>query len=138
MGRLVQIYESVYALSTGKAIPESLIINDARILLKDLQERSKAFPDEYKQPKYAGIFPAGLWQSIESGRELESVPEFTINREGEVINAHILKYSHSEFANEALRIVKSMPKAVPAMSEGSPVACNYVLYIPFRPTLARH
>ena len=132
MGRLVQIYESVYALSTGKAIPESLIINDARILLKDLQERSKAFPDEYKQPKYAGIFPAGLWQSIESGRELESVPEFpdytpesyaakhliypptllakaakgyalcqfTINREGEVINAHILKYSHSEFANE--------------------------------------
>ena len=163
MGRLVQIYESVYALSTGKAIPESLIINDARILLKDLQERSKAFPDEYKQPKYAGIFPAGLWQSIESGRELESVPEFpdytpesyaakhliypptllakaakgyalcqfTINREGEVINAHILKYSHSEFANEALRIVKSMPKAVPAMSEGSPVACNYVLRIRF-------
>ena len=47
MGRLVQIYESIYALSTGKAIPESLIINDARILLKDLQERSKAFPDEY-------------------------------------------------------------------------------------------
>lgn len=169
MGRLVQIYESVYALSTGKAIPESLITNDAQTLLKDLQERNKAFPDEYKQPKYAGIFPTGLWQSIEPGRELESVPEFpdytpesyaakhlvyppalltkatkgyalcqfTVNREGEIVNAHILKYSHSEFANEALRIVKSISKATPAMSEGSPVACNYVLYIPFRPTLAR-
>ncbi|WP_462431956.1 energy transducer TonB, partial [Bacteroides nordii] len=93
---------------------------------------------DYTPESYAAkhlIYPPTLLAKAAKGYAL---CQFTINREGEVINAHILKYSHSEFANEALRIVKSMPKAVPAMSEGSPVACNYVLYIPFRPTLARH
>lgn len=169
MGRLVQICESAYALSIGKEVSESLILQDAQTLLRDLRKREKEFPDEYKQPKYAGIFPAGVWQSIETGRELEAIPlfpdftpesyaaehmvypeellakevkgyvlcEFTVNREGEVTNAHILKYSRPEFAEETLKVVKSMPKGTPAMSEGSPVACNYILYIPFRPKLAK-
>ena len=130
MGRLVQICESAYALSTGKEVPESMIIKDTQTLLKDLRDRNKAFPDEYKQPKYSGIFPAGLWQSIESGKELEAIPQFpegtpetyaakhmtyppslleksikgyalcqfTVSREGNVTNAHILQYSHPEFA----------------------------------------
>ena len=169
MGRLVQICESAYALSTGKEVPESMIIKDTQTLLKELRDRNKAFPDEYKQPKYSGIFPAGLWQSIESGKELEAIPQFpegtpetyaakhmtyppslleksikgyalcqfTVSREGNVTNAHILQYSHPEFAEEALRIVKGMPKYLPAMSESRPVACNYVLYIPFRPSAAQ-
>lgn len=169
MGRLVQICESAYALSIGKEVSESLIAKDAQVLLKELRSREKEFPDECKQPKYAGIFPVGLWQSIEAGRELEAVPQFpdftpesyaaehvvypaellakgvkgyalcqfTVNKEGDVVNAHILKHSHPEFMEEALRVVKSMPKGEPAMSEGSPVACNYVLYIPFRPGLAK-
>lgn len=169
MGRLVQIFESAYALSIGKEVSESLILQDAQTLLKELRKREKEFPDEYKQPKYAGIFPAGVWQSIETNRELEAIPlfpdftpesyaaehivypeellakevkgyvlcEFTVNREGKVTNAHILKYSRPEFAEETLKVVKSMPKGTPAMSEGSPVACNYILYIPFRPNLAK-
>ena len=48
MGRLVQICESAYALSTGKEVPESMIIKDTQTLLKDLRDRNKAFPDEYK------------------------------------------------------------------------------------------
>lgn len=169
MGRLVQICESVYSLSTGKAIPENLIMKDVQSLLKDLQVRNKKFPNEYKQPKYAGIFPTGLWQSIESGRELETVPQFpdftpesyaaehavyphallskatkgyalcqfTVSKEGEITNVHILKYSHPEFAEEALNTVKNMPKGIPATSEGKPVACKYILYIPFRPKLTK-
>lgn len=169
MGRLVQIFESAYALSIGKEVSESLIVQDAQALMKDLRKREKEFPDEYKQPKYAGIFPASVWQSIETGRELEAIPqfpdftpesyaaehtvypaellakavkgyalcEFTVNREGEVTNAHILKYSRPEFAEETLKVVKSMPKGTPAMSECSPVACNYILYIPFRPKSAK-
>ena len=63
--------------------------------------------------------------------------QFTVSREGNVTNAHILQYSHPKFAEEALRIVKGMPKYLPAMSESRPVACNYVLYIPFRPSVAQ-
>ena len=170
MGRLVQICESAYALSTGKEVPESMIIKDTQTLLKDLRDRSKAFPDEYKQPKYSGIFLTGLWQSIEPGKELEAIPQFpdgtpetyaakhityppslleksikgyalcqfTVSREGNVTNVHILKYSHPEFAEETLKIVKGMPKYQPAMSENQPVACNYVLYIPFRPSAGKN
>ena len=46
---------------------------------------------------------------------------------------HIVRSTHPEFAEEALRIVKGMPKWAPALVEGKPTDSNYTLYIPFRP-----
>ena len=52
-----------------------------------------------------------------------------------ILRPHILKATHSEFAEEALRIVKGMPKWSPALAGGKPTDSNYTLYIPFRPKL---
>ena len=165
MGRLVAIFESAYSLSLKKGLSEEDIINNARRLIKSLEDRSKAHPDQYKKPRYAGNFQTGVWKSCEPGKELEIQPElpdstledyamsnliyppkllakaakgyalceFTVNREGKVVNPHILKCSYREFGEEALRIVNSLPQFVPGMSGGVPVDCNYVLYIPCRP-----
>lgn len=61
--------------------------------------------------------------------------EFTIDKEGSILRPHILKSTLPEFAEEALRIVKGMPKWTPAFMGGKAVECSYTLYIPFRPHL---
>lgn len=165
MERLVQVCESAYLLSTGKQIAESAICSEAAALIKDLRNRAKATPDEFKQPKYAGLFQTGVQVGRGNQQEIEEEPrfpeiqpeayavsrltypatlletsvkgyalcQFTINKEGKVVDPLILKYSHPEFAKEALKIVKGMPQWVPAMIDNKPVECTYVLYVPFRP-----
>lgn len=76
------------------------------------------------------IYPAGLLEKKVSGYAL---CEFTIDKEGVILRPHILRSTHAEFAEEALRIVKGMPNWSPALVGGKPSDSNYTLYIPFRP-----
>ena len=76
------------------------------------------------------IYPASLLEKNVSGYVL---CEFTIDKEGVILRPHILRSTHPEFAEEALRIVKGMPKWSPAFVGGKPSDSNYTLYIPFRP-----
>ncbi|WP_303011511.1 energy transducer TonB [uncultured Bacteroides sp.] len=87
-------------------------------------------PEEYVAGQMA--YPAELLAENVSGYVL---CEFTIDKEGVILRPHILKSTHPEFAEEALRIVKGMPKWVPAFAGGKPTDSNYTLYIPFRPHL---
>lgn len=76
------------------------------------------------------IYPADLLEKKVSGYAL---CEFTIDKEGVILRPHILRSTHAEFAEEALRIVKGMPNWSPALVGGKPSDSNYTLYIPFRP-----
>ena len=61
------------------------------------------------------IYPAELLKDNVSGYAL---CEFTIDKEGVILRPHILKSTHPEFAEEALRIVKEMPNWTPALVGG--------------------
>lgn len=76
------------------------------------------------------IYPADLLEKKVPGYAL---CEFTIDKEGVILRPHILRSTHAEFAEEALRIVKGMPNWSPALVGGKPSDSNYTLYIPFRP-----
>ena len=89
-------------------------------------------PEEYIANEM--VYPAGLLEKNVSGYAL---CEFTIDKEGVILRPHILRSTHPEFAEEALRIVKGMPKWSPALAGGKPADSNYTLYIPFRPQLYR-
>ena len=78
------------------------------------------------------VYPAELLKNNVSGY---SLCEFTIDKEGVILRPHILKSTHPEFAEEALRIVKEMPKWTPALVGGKAVESDYTLYVPFRPQL---
>ena len=78
---------------------------------------------------------AGLLETNVSGYAL---CEFTIDKEGVILRPHILRSTHPEFAEEALRIVKGMPKWSPALVGGKPADSNYTLYVPFRLQLYRN
>ena len=170
MERLVQICQSAYILSMGGNLSEKALANEASALLKELQERTKEYPDAYKKPMYVGVYSIGLQQKGLAGKQrIDELPhfskgtveeyiaaqmvypaalltknssgyalcEFTIDKEGTILRPHILKSSAPEFAEEALRIVKGMPKWTPALTGGKAIECDYTLYIPFRPQLYR-
>ena len=90
-------------------------------------------PEEYIASEM--VYPSGLLEKNVSGYAL---CEFTIDKEGVILRPHILRSTHPEFAEEALRIVKGMPKWSPALVGGKPADSNYTLYDPFRPQLYRN
>lgn len=65
------------------------------------------------------------------------VCEFTIDEVGHVVRPRILKSSHPDFAEEVLRVVNGMPEWIPALKGDAPLACDYTIYIPFRPQTYR-
>ena len=100
--------------------------------ISEVAHFAEGTPEEYVASVME--YPVGLLAKNVSGFAL---CEFTIDKEGVILRPHILKSTHSEFAEEALRIVKGMPKWVPAIAEGKTADSNYTLYIPFRPQLYR-
>ena len=98
--------------------------------IEELAHLSGTTPEEYIADQM--VYPENLLAKNISGYAL---CEFTIDKEGVILRPHILKATHSEFAEEALRIVKGMPKWSPALAGGKPTDSNYTLYIPFRPKL---
>jgi len=164
MERLVLVCQSAYLLSIGESISEDALANEADVLLKELQKRTKEQPNAHKRPIYVGIYELGPQLVTNSGKLVGVTPkfssgtpeeyveaemiypegllakniegyvlcEFTIDKTGVVLRPHILKSTHSGFAEEVLRIVKGMPNWIPATTENKAVETNYTLYVPFR------
>lgn len=80
MGRLVLICESAYLLSTGGNISEKALKEEATILLTELRERVKKYPNAYKQPIYVGIYDVGHKQYALSGKLIEKEPRLQTTR----------------------------------------------------------
>ncbi|WP_125042982.1 energy transducer TonB [Bacteroides faecalis] len=164
MERLVLVCQSAYLLTIGESISEDALANEADVLLKELQKRTKEQPNAHKRPIYVGIYEVGPQLVTNSGKLVGVTPkfssgtpeeyveaemiypesllakniegyvlcEFTIDKTGVVLRPHILKSTHSGFAEEVLRIVKGMPNWIPATTENKAVETNYTLYVPFR------
>ena len=115
------IYVGIYQVG-----PRSRALSGKRI------EELAHFPDMTPEEYIAGqmVYPVDLLEKNIPGFAL---CEFTIDKEGVILRPHIVRSTHPEFAEEALRIVKGMPKWAPALVEGKPTDSNYTLYIPFRP-----
>lgn len=99
-------------------------------LIEELPHLADVTPEEYVDSLM--IYPAELLAENISGYAL---CEFTIDKTGLILHPHILRSTHPEFAEEALRIVKGMPKWVPALVGGKAVESSYTLYVPFRPQI---
>ena len=101
--------------------------------VEEMAQAVDCTPEEYIASEM--FYPSGLLEKNVSGYAL---CEFTIDKEGVILRPHILRSTHPEFAEEALRIVKGMPKWSPALVGGKPADSNYTLYVPFRPQLYRN
>lgn len=57
---------------------------------------------------------------------------FVISEEGEVTNISVLKSVHSLLDNEAVRVVRMMPKWEPGRMNGKPVKVSYIVPVTFQ------
>lgn len=57
---------------------------------------------------------------------------FVVEKDGSVTNVNVLRGVCEELDNEAVRVVKAMPRWTPGMNEGKPVRVQYMLPIVFK------
>ncbi len=57
---------------------------------------------------------------------------FVIGENGEIKDVVVLKGEHESLNNEAIRIIKKLPKCTPAQKDGVPVSVKYTVPINFR------
>jgi protein TonB len=58
--------------------------------------------------------------------------QFTVNKDGSIVDTEIFKGVHPSLDEEALKVVKSMPKWTPGMQKGKTVRVRYTMPIMFR------
>ena len=71
-------------------------------------------------------------EAEKAGEQGKAVIKFTVNKDGSISNATIIKSVSPSIDKEALRVVTSMPKWKPAENGGKKVACWYTLPVSFR------
>ena len=57
---------------------------------------------------------------------------FVVEKDGSVTNVNVLRGVCEELDNEAVRVVKAMPRWTPGMNEGKPVRVQYTLPVVFK------
>lgn len=77
MERLVLVCQSAYLLSIGENISEDTLANEADVLLKELQKRTKEQPDAHNRPIYVGIYKVGPQLTTNSGKPVEELPKLS-------------------------------------------------------------
>ena len=97
----------------------------------------------------ASPMPPGGWQALlkwigeNLGYPIECIRDniggevrvkFYVDTDGSIKNATIIKSLNPQLDNEALRIVKKMPKWRPRMVNGTPSRCHVILPIEFDPS----
>ena len=71
-------------------------------------------------------------KALEEGLSGRVIALFVVDRDGGIDNIEILKSTNQIFENEAIRVIKTMPKWKPGKDKGKTVRCRYVLPVVFR------
>lgn len=111
------------------------------------EQQIKGVTDEKKEFDQAPEFPGGTpelmkyisqrikFPASEAGKpnlNIKVIVQFIVSADGTVKDPTILKSGGEVFDQEAIRVVKTLPKFTPAKLNGKPVNCNYTLPIHFK------
>ena len=96
----------------------------------DVPEESAQFPGD----EYAWLARNIQYPSIckEQGIQGRVSVQFVVNTDGSIVDEKVLRSPDSHLSEEALRLVRSMPKWKPARQGNKPVRMRYILPIMFR------
>ena len=70
-------------------------------------------------------------QDLEPGEKRISHIRFSVDEEGVVTNFQVVQSGGSEFDNEVIRVLKKMPKWLPALQNGKPIAVSFTQPVSF-------
>jgi protein TonB len=72
-------------------------------------------------------------KAMKNGIRGRVVCQLTINADGSVSDVKVMRSVERSLDNEAVRIIKSMPKWEPAMQKGQLVGVKYTVSVNFKP-----
>jgi periplasmic protein TonB len=75
------------------------------------------------------LYPA---MASEAGITGKVFVQFSVNREGKVVDVKVVRSVHPSLDNEAVRVIQSSPTWTPAKQSGTPVKQNFVIPIAFQ------
>jgi protein TonB len=64
-------------------------------------------------------------QDLNAGEKHSCVIRFSVDEEGVITNFQVLQSGGAEFDNEVIRVLKKMPKWLPALQNGKPMAVSF-------------
>lgn len=122
---------------------DGIIINMVDNEESDQDDKTYQLGDVQVKPKFQGEEAAGFtkWilehleypeEAVKNKIEGIVVIQFTIDKNGKLVNPSILKGANELLDNEALRVVKESPQWEPAMIKGKPVGVTLALPVTFR------
>lgn len=71
-------------------------------------------------------------ESQEKGEQGRVVCRFVIAKDGTITDVEVVRGVSEALDNEAIRVIKAMPKWEPGMDKGKPVAVKYTLPVQFK------
>ena len=100
---------------------------------KQIVDTEPIFPDDIRKLVMGNM----NWPDAEVQTAV-AVCRFTVNTEGKIVNARVIKGTHPAFDKEALRILSGFPRLIPAKKGGDYVPFDYFLTISFWKTDLEH
>ncbi|MCQ2131882.1 MAG: energy transducer TonB [Bacteroidaceae bacterium] len=76
-------------------------------------------------------YPASAQENNIQGR---AIIEFVVNKDGSIVDPKVVKSLDKACDQEAMRVIKAMPKWKPGMQRGKPVRVKYTVPVAFRLT----
>ncbi|MDE6527506.1 MAG: M56 family metallopeptidase [Muribaculaceae bacterium] len=70
--------------------------------------------------------------AMKAGKEGKVIVRFTVQADGKVADANVIRSISPELDAEAVRVVSTFPAFTPGTVDGKPVACQYVIPISFK------
>ncbi|RYF86917.1 MAG: energy transducer TonB [Chitinophagaceae bacterium] len=70
-------------------------------------------------------------QDLEPGEKRSCMIRFSVDEEGAITNFQVMQSGGSEFDNEVIRVLKKMPKWLPAIQNGKPIAVSFTQPVTF-------
>ena len=112
---------------------------EAAALPKEVEEATKeVIPD--KQPAFPGGMQAWLAflsrnlrspQEMEPGEKKTALIRFHVSEDGSITGFQVLQSAGTVFDNEVIRVLKKMPKWMPATKAGHPVSVSFTQAVTF-------
>lgn len=120
------------AVSSGPVGPVVEQVDDERIYESGVEEDAQfpGGPDACMKWLSSHIKYPQLCQ--EQGVQGRVIVSFVVNKDGSIVDVKVLRKPDDQLADEAVRVVKTMPKWKPARMDHKPVRCRFTLPVVFR------
>lgn len=120
--------------------------NEPETVIEEVPAPLAPEDDVYDMPEIEPRFPGGdeamaKWiqqnvsypnEAMEMGEQGMVYVKFIVDKDGSVVNAEVRKGVSESLDNEALRVVKMMPKWIPGEQDGKKVRVSFTLPISFK------